>query len=185
MQLVNLQKTIEEFRDKVIKESKDNLRKLGKGGGDLERSIKAGPVKVTDRSLQFEIEMEYYGTFQDQGVQGKSSNAKAPKSPYRFGKKTGRKGGLTEGIDKWVRKKRFQFREKKTGRFMSYSSTAYLITRSIYLTGIKPSLFFTKPFEKYAKGLPKELEKAFALDTQAFLEFTTKQQLKNYPNGQD
>ena len=123
MQLVNFQKTIEEFRDKVIKESKDNLRKLGKGGGDLERSIKAGPIKVTDRSLQFEIEMEYYGTFQDQGVQGKSSNAKAPKSPYRLGKKTGRKRGITEGIDKWKRNKRLKIREKKTGRFMSYTST--------------------------------------------------------------
>jgi len=53
----------------------------------------------------------------------------------------------------------------------------FLIARSIFYNGIKPSLFFTKPFEKYAKGLPKELEQAFALDTQAFLEFTTKQQL--------
>ena len=183
MQLDNFKKALEEFRDKVIKESKSNLQRLGKGGGDLENSIKPGQVKVTDRSLQFEIEMAYYGTFQDKGVQGKSSNSKAPRSPYRFGTGSGRKGGLTQGIDKWVRKKRFQFQDKKTGRFLSYQSTAYLIARSVYQTGIKPSLFFTKPFEKYSKGLPNELEKAFALDMEAFLKFTTKQQLKDYPNG--
>ena len=40
--------------------------------------------------------------------------------------------------------------------------------------------FFTKPFLKYAKRLPRELEKAYALDAQAFLDFVIKQQLNNY-----
>ena len=30
---------------------------------------------------------------------------------------------------------------------MSYKSMSYLIARSIYTRGIKPTLFFTKPFE--------------------------------------
>ena len=178
MQLDNLKKALEVFRDKVVEESKKNLLKDGKGGGKLEQSIKGTDVKLTERSLQFEIEMANYGTFQDKGVQGVSSNSKAPRSPYRFGTGSGRKGGLTKGINKWVRKKRFQFRDKKTGRFLSYDSTSNLITRSIYQTGIKPSLFFTKPFEKYAKELPKEIEQAFALDAEQFLEFVTKQQFR-------
>jgi hypothetical protein len=32
------------------------------------------------------------------------------------------------------------------------------------MKGIKPTLFFTKPFEKYYKNLPKELEEKYGLD---------------------
>ena len=80
MQLDNFKKALEEFRDKVIEESKKNLQKSGKGGGDLEKSIKGGEVKVTERSLQFEIEMEYYGVFQDKGVSGVKKKYNTPYS---------------------------------------------------------------------------------------------------------
>jgi hypothetical protein len=53
-------------------------------------------------------------------------------------------------ITEWVTKRRFQFR-KENGKFMSYKSTAYLIAGGILKNGIKPSLFFTKPFEKPLK----------------------------------
>ena len=116
--------------------------------------------------------MEDYGTFQDKGVKGKSSSSKAPNSPFRFGSGTGRKGGLTEGINKWVQRKRFQFRDRKSGRFLSYKSTAFLISRSIYQKGIAPSLFFTKPFEKAFKGLSKDLLEPFKLDIETFMKNT-------------
>jgi len=110
--------------------------------------------------------MEDYGAYQDLGVKGKTSSAKAPNSPFKFGSGTGKKGGLTEGIKEWVRKRRFQFKDKKTGRFLSYESTAFLITRGIYNKGIRPSMFFTKPFEAAYKNLPNELVESFALDAQ-------------------
>ena len=169
MQLDNFKKALEVFRDKVVEESKKNLRKEGKGGGALENDLKGGEVKVTDRSLQFEIEMPYYGVFQDKGVSGIK---KKYNTPYSY--KT--KMPPPSKLDKWTVRKGIAPRDEK-GRFLSRKSLQFLIARSIFYNGIKPSLFFTKPFEKYAKGLPKELEQAFALDTKAFLEFTTKQQL--------
>ena len=169
MQLENFKKALEEFRDKVVEESKKNLRKEGKGGGQLENDLKGGEVKVTNRSLQFEIEMPYYGVFQDKGVSGIK---KKYNTPYSYKQKM----PPPSKLDKWTVRKGIAPRDEK-GKFLSRKSLQFLIARSIFYNGIKPSLFFTKPFEKYAKGLPKELEQAFALDTEAFLEFTTKQQL--------
>ena len=81
---------------------------------------------------------------------------------------------MSEGIKKWVKARRFQFKDKK-GKFLSYESTAYIIARSIYNKGIKASLFFTKPFEKGFKRLPEELLEAYGLDVDEFLDFTIKQ----------
>jgi hypothetical protein len=169
MQLDNFKKALEEFRDKVVEESKKNLRKEGKGGGALENDLKGGEVKVTDRSLQFEIEMPYYGVFQDKGVSGIK---KKYNTPYSYKQKM----PPPSKLDKWTVKKGIAPRDEK-GRFLSRKSLQFAIARSIFYNGIKPSLFFTKPFLKYSKELPNELEQAFALDAEAFLEFTTKQQL--------
>ena len=171
MQLDNFKKALEEFRDKVIEESKQNLKSLKKGGGTLENSIKGGEVKVTNNSLQFGIEMADYGVFQDKGVSGVKQKYN---TPYSY--KT--KMPPPSKLDKWIVKKGIAPRDDK-GRFISRKSLQFAIARSIFYKGIKPSLFFTKPFQKYAKGLPKELETAFALDTEALLAFVTKQQLNN------
>jgi hypothetical protein len=171
MQLDNFKKALEEFRDKVIEESKQNLKSLNKGGGTLENSIKGGEVKVTDRSLEFGIEMADYGVFQDKGVSGVKQKYN---TPYSY--KT--KMPPPSKLDKWTVKKGIAPRDDK-GKFISRKSLQFAIARSIFYKGIKPSLFFTKPFQKYAKGLPKELETAFALDTEALLAFVTKQQLNN------
>jgi hypothetical protein len=171
MQLDNFKKALEEFRDKVIEESKQNLKSLKKGGGTLENSIKGGEVKVTDRSLEFGIEMADYGVFQDKGVSGVKQKYN---TPYSYTTKM----PPPSKLDKWTVKKGIAPRDDK-GRFISRKSLQFLIARSIFYKGIKPSLFFTKPFQKYAKGLPKELETAFALDTEALLAFVTKQQLNN------
>jgi len=171
MQLDNFKKALEEFRDKVIEESKQNLKSLKKGGGTLENSIKGGEVKVTDNSLQFGIEMADYGVFQDKGVSGVKQKYN---TPYSYTTKM----PPPSKLDKWTVKKGIAPRDDK-GRFISRKSLQFAIARSIFYKGIKPSLFFTKPFQKYAKGLPKELETAFALDTEALLAFVTKQQLNN------
>jgi len=47
-----------------------------------------------------------------------------------------------------------------------------MMVRSIYLSGIKPSMFFTKPFEKAFKNLPKELVESFALDVEQLIKTT-------------
>jgi len=170
--LDNIEQELKQFAEYVVKESRANLKRQGKDStAKLSKSIDSN-VDVFKNSFSLSFLMEDYGTFQDKGVKGKSSSAKAPNSPFRFGSGTGRKGGLTEGINKWVQRKRFQFRDRKSGRFLSYKSTAFLISRSIYQKGIAPSLFFTKPFEKAFKGLSKDLLEPFKLDIETFMKNT-------------
>ena len=170
--LNNIEQELKQFAEYVVKESRANLKRQGKDStGKLSKSIDSN-VDVFKNSFSLSFLMEDYGTFQDKGVKGKSSSSKAPNSPFRFGSGTGRKGGLTEGINKWVQRKRFQFRDRKSGRFLSYKSTAFLISRSIYQKGIAPSLFFTKPFEKAFKGLSKDLLEPFKLDIETFMKNT-------------
>ena len=170
--LSNVEKELKNFAKYVVTKSRMNLRSSDKNSsGDLSRSLDSN-VKVSKNSFELSFLMEDYGVFQDKGVKGKSSSAKAPNSPFKFGTGTGRKGGLSEGINKWVKRKRFQFRDKKSGKFLSYDSTAFLISRSIYHKGIAPSLFFTKPFEKAFKGLDKDLVKAYKLDIEQLMKNT-------------
>ena len=167
--LSNVEKELKNFAKYVVTKARINLRGSDKNSsGKLAKSLNSD-VKVSKNSFQLAFMMEDYGVFQDKGVRGKSSSAKAPNSPFKFGSGTGKKGGLSEGINKWVKRKRFQFRDKKSGRFLSYDSTAFLISRSIYQKGIAPSLFFTKPFEKAFKGLNKDLVEAYKLDVEALM----------------
>jgi len=167
--LSNVEKELKNFAKYVVTKARINLRGSDKNSsGKLAKSLDSN-VKVSKNSFELSFLMEEYGVFQDKGVRGKSSSAKAPNSPFKFGSGTGKKGGLSEGINKWVKRKRFQFRDKKSGRFLSYDSTAFLISRSIYHKGIAPSLFFTKPFEKAFKGLNKDLVEAYKLDVEALM----------------
>ena len=170
--LSNVEKELKNFAKYVVTKSRMNLRSSDKNSsGDLSKSLDSN-VKVSKNSFELSFLMEDYGVFQDKGVKGKSSSAKAPNSPFKFGTGTGRKGGLSEGINKWVKRKRFQFRDKKSGKFLSYDSTAFLISRSIYHKGIAPSLFFTKPFEKAFKKLNKDLVEAYKLDVEQLMKNT-------------
>ena len=171
-------KTIQMFRDYVIREAKDNLKRSKHNNTSfLVNSIKGELVTENDFTI-VGFTMANYGMFVDQGVKGKSSSEKAPNSEFQFGTGTGPKGGLTKGIQKWVRQKGFQFRSREEGskgRFLSYESTAYLITRSIFHNGIKPSLFFTKPFEAgYKKYIDTDLIKAFGQDVETMVDYNLK-----------
>jgi hypothetical protein len=172
--LINTQKTLERFRDYVIQQSRTNLTKGDKNvTSELYNKLR-GDVKAMPNSIGVYFEMPQYGLFQDKGVKGKLSSLKAPNSLFKFGSGSGKKGGLTEGINKWVKARRIQFK-RKDGKFMSYESTAFMITRSIYNKGIRPSLFFTKPFEAgYKKYITEDLIKGFALDVEDLMKTSLK-----------
>ena len=162
--LETVRQTLENFKRYVIQQSRSNLTKGDKNvSKDLYNNIK-GEVLSEEDYFIVGFSMPYYGQFQDKGVKGKKSSNRAPNSPFRFGTGSGKKGGLTEGILKWVKARRIQFRNKK-GQFLSYESTGYLISRSVFNKGLKPSLFFTKPFEAgYKKYIDTDLIKAFSTD---------------------
>ena len=171
----NIDIELKKFKDYVIQQSRSNLTK-GRHNftKSLYNSIK-GDSKAYPRSYLLSFSMDEHGYYQDQGVRGKNSNIKAPNSPFKFGTGTGKKGGLTTGIKKWVRAKRFQFRNRETGKFMSYDSTALLIARSIYNKGLKPTLFFTKPFNNAFKRLPEEMVKGLGMDVDRLFKYSLKQ----------
>ena len=119
---------LDNFGRYLVKESRKNLTRKGKRDrsklyNSLDYNLRIGP-----NSFEFDFVMEDYGDFVDQGVKGTKSSFKAPRSKYRFGTGTGKRGGLTNAIDDLVRRKRIQFRDKK-GRFMSFKSTSFLIRR--------------------------------------------------------
>jgi hypothetical protein len=168
-----LQGALEAFRDRVVKESKQGLRRRKKVvSGNLLNSIKGSPVKVTQNSLQFNISMADYGTFQDKGVSG---TEKKYNTPYTYRDKM----PPTRALDGWTVRKGIAPRDEK-GRFLKRKTLTFLIARSIYRNGIKPSLFFTTPFKRYVKDLPEEIAEAFALDVEEFIDFINKQ---NFSNG--
>lgn len=167
-----VEEELNKFAKYVIQQSRNNLTKGAtpygtyNDTGSLYNSL-GHFVDRTANGYALSLEMEDYGKFKDRGVKGKDTSKKAPNSPYRFGSGTGQKGGLTDAMQKYVRRKGIQFRERKKkgekGRFLSYDQTAFIIARSIYKTGIKSSMFFTTPFLRAFKRLPDDLLKAYSL----------------------
>ena len=169
MNFDNLTQALRRYRELIIQESKQELNRLGKKNtGGLYDKIKPGKVIVRPNSLEFSIRMPYYAAFVDKGVSGTITKYN---TPYKY---TDKKPPAKALID-WVSKKRFQFQDKK-GRFLSYESTGYAVREGIYKYGIKPSLFFTKPFQKYFnRQVPQEITDAFGLDISNFISFMIKQ----------
>ena len=168
----NLKKVLNDYGKYVVQQAKSNLTKDvnqyggNKGGGPLYNSIEYKPTYETNYFL-LDFLMEDYGPFVDKGVRGKTSTypeTAAALSQFRYGSGTGPVGGLTRGVNKWIKQKKFQWRDKKTGRFLSYESMSFLIARSIYNKGLKANMFFTKPFERGLKRLGDDLFAAFELD---------------------
>lgn len=174
MDAAKTQSTLDSFIKYVVQQSKSNLSKKDKNvSKQLYNSI-GGKAKAGKNSIEAYFEMEAYGMFQDKGVKGKFSSAKAPNSPFKFGSGTGIKGGLTSGIENWVTRRRLQFKDRQTGKFMTYKQTAFMITKSIYAKGMKPTEFFSRPFELAFKKLPNDLIEAYGLDVETFLKYTLK-----------
>jgi len=188
--LENVQKELNRFAKYVVTQSRANLTRQKKNASkELWQSIDYD-LNVSKNSFQLEFLMEDYGIFQDKGVRGKdpskvSPNAKikgqqAPNSPYRFGSgKTGNWNQFVSSIEKWARKRNVRFRDEK-GRYRkgNYKSLSYVIASNIYNRGIKPSLFFTKPFEKAFKNINEDLIEAYKLDVENLLEYTIKNNLQ-------
>ena len=185
MKQTEVQKQLEKFRDYVIAEAQKNLSSLQKNDTKgLLNSLK-GNVRAMPNSFSMEFEMNQYGQFQDKGVRGKdpskvSKNAKirgqqAPNSPFKFGSGSaaGQWGMFVSNIEKWAQRKNIRLRDEK-GKYKKggYSTIGQIIAGNIYNRGIKPSLFFTTPFETAFKRLPDELIEKFGLDIEELFTYS-------------
>jgi len=162
--LVNVKDELNRFAKYVISQSRANLTRGKKNSSkDLYNSLDS-EVKVSKNSFELSFLMEEYGVFQDKGVSGVK---KKYSTPYAYTTKM----PPPSKMDKLIVKKGIAPRDKN-GKFISRKSLQFMIARSIFNNGIKPSLFFTKPFEKAFKGLNKDLVKAYKLDVEQLMKNT-------------
>jgi hypothetical protein len=165
-----LNSILKKFTAYVVQQSRSNLSRQGKNNTKgLYNSIKGGS-KVSKNSIALWFEMKEHGEYQDKGVKGAdpsqvSPNAKikgqqAPNSKYKFKNKRPPSGF----IEQWAKSKNIRLRDKN-GKFTkgNYKSLGIIIAKNIWARGLKPSMFFTKPFEKAYKSLPTELIDKYGL----------------------
>lgn len=167
--LSHLKEELDKFRKRIITEARKNLtRQKKKASGSLYKNLDSELEVYKSNNFMLSFELGSYGEFVDNGVSG---TKKKYNTPFRFGTGTGKKGGLRNGISKWIRQKGIKGRGKD-GRFISNKSLTFLISRSIYTRGLKPSLYFTRPFQNEFKKLSDDLVEAFGLDIDEFLKYT-------------
>lgn len=167
MQLQQTYDALNKFAKEVIKQSRANLTRGKKNyKKNLYKSLDS-ELSVGPNSFSLSFIMEEYGMYQDQGVSGVE---KKYKTPYSY--KT--KMPPVKPLADWAKFRRIRLRDEK-GRFSKgdYNTIGFLIARKIFKEGIKPSLFFTKPFERNFERLPDELVDRFALDLDDLFDFTT------------
>lgn len=164
----------------IISKAKANLSR-NSSSGNLANSLTSKIEDKDPNNPKLTFYAEDYGKFVDQGVQGNDPQAmpsgslsrynKAPMSPYRFGSGSYSGGsGLRSAIDKWVVQKGIPNVRDEKGRFIKRKSMVYLISRSIWNTGIKPTYFFTKALDSEIKGINRKLTFAYLKDLRNGLE---------------
>lgn len=162
--LENVKDILDRFRHAVIKDARKNLQKKS-ASGKLANTLDSELDIYRSGNFRLGFQLGEYGEFVDKGVSGKKRKYK---TPYAY--KT--KQPPSKVFEKWIKIRGIKGRDKKTGRFISTKSLSFLIARSIYNKGLKPSLFFTKAFNKHYKKLNKDLVESFGLDVEEFLKYT-------------
>jgi hypothetical protein len=182
--LKNVIKEMNTLGINVVSRAKSNLSK-NNSSGDLSNSL----TYEIDQTDPDDVKLNFYGldyaNFVDQGVQGKDPQAmpqgsmsrynKAPMSPYQFG--TGSysgSGSLRGSIDKWVVQKGIPNVRDAKGKFIKRKTMVYLISRSIWYTGIKPTYFFTNAQDEEAQGVQLKFATAYSRDLSEQLKNSTK-----------
>ena len=162
---------LENFRDYVIQQARSNLSRLQKNSSRKLYDSIQGEIKAMPNSLRLYFDMEEYGFYQDKGVSG---TKRKYDTPFSYTNKM----PPPKAFDKWIVKKGIAPR-KKDGKFTTRKGLQFAIARSIFEKGIKPSLFFTKPFEKAFKNLPDEMIEAYGLEAEETFNTIMEENFKN------
>tara|TARA_R110001583_G_scaffold1662_9_gene12924 strand:- start:813 stop:1355 length:543 start_codon:yes stop_codon:yes gene_type:complete len=155
----NIERYLNSFGKQVVNRAKGNLQKAKGGGTALEESIRF-EVETDAEGFSVKFYMNSYGQFQDKGVSGnkktqsfKDYKGKVISSPFKYTTKQPPPGILA----KWISKKGIKGRDKKSGRFISNLSLAFIMGRAIKRDGIKSLSFFQKPLGLGLKQFGKDL----------------------------
>jgi len=178
LDLKNTTATLNKFGDNVVYDAKQNLKDSGKvASGKLLDSIYSLGAKYTGNSLELNIVLEKYGAFIDKGVSGVKVKYD---TPYSYTNKM----PPPSALDGWIVRKGLAPREngKFTGRTISavgfQKSIQFLVARSIFFNGIKPTKFLTNAVQKNLNILPNDLKNSFGLDVNSTVDFIIKTNLK-------
>ncbi len=173
LKLTNVYKEMTRIGRELQRRMRLSLAAQGKAGGNLDKSIRSYVIPRRGKGLVIEIAAADYAKYVDQGVQGKFRNKdrRQSKSPYKFGSGTGKKGELTQAIREWRERKGLkQWRDEKTGRFISYESQVLLIARAIYNRGLAPTYFIERPLKGMEREIKQRLTAAYVKDIEAHLQ---------------
>mgnify|MGYP003134744872 CR=1 FL=1 len=167
MNTKNIERYLNSFGKYIIKQARTNLSKGKKNvNNELYNSLKFTVTKKGgDYSVNFY--MLDYGTFVDKGVSGtnqqqsyKSYEGKTINSPYKYTTKQPPSNMLA----KWISKRGIKGRDKKSGRFISNLSLAFIMGRKIKRDGIKGISFFQRPLQLGLKKFGGEILKSIKTD---------------------
>lgn len=171
-------KLLEKYKNYVIQHAIANLSKgRNNVSKTLYNSIK-GEVVTDNNYAIVGFKMEYYGQFMDEGVKGampsmvKNGKQKAPNSRFMFTNKRPPAGPLGE----WAKKRGIRLRDEN-GQFKkgNYKTLGFIIANRIYAQGIKPSLFFTKPYEAgFKKYITDEMPGQVVIDVDRIVDLNLK-----------
>ena len=165
--LRNTKLHLEKFAKRVVKSAQGNLtRKKKNVTSSLKDSI-GYDLKQDGDKITLAFFMDEYGAYQDQGVKGanpslvKNGKQKAPKSPFRFKSKM----PPQKPLEKWAKARKIRLRSED-GRFKkgNYRTIGFILQKRIFAQGMKPSLFFTNPFNAAFNDLPEPLLKELSDD---------------------
>ena len=157
--LTPTQTALEKFQKHVVSQSKRNLTLKNKNVTKALYNSITGDVKESKNSIQILFTMLEYGYFQDRGVKGVKSGRSLSGFSYKD------KMPPAKAFDLWNIKRGFAPRDKN-GKFLPRKSLNFAMARHVYNYGIKPTEFFTKPFESAFKNLPNEMVETYGLEVE-------------------
>ena len=162
---MSVEKALDTFGKRVQQQSRSNLTRLKKNvSGDLYKGSKYD-LTVSANSLSLSFPMTPYWNFQDAGVSGTERKFNTP-----FSYKT--KKPPAHIFESWAKRKGIKPRGAN-GQFTTYKSFGFAVANSFFKKGLKPTKFFTTPFENEFNKLPDEIVKAYSLELDDLLRFST------------
>ena len=161
---MSIEKALDTFGKRVQQQSRSNLTRLKKNvSGDLYKGTKYD-LTVSANSFSLSFPMTPYWNFQDAGVSGTERKFNTP-----FSYKTKRPPAHI--FESWAKRKGIKPRGAN-GQFTTYKSFGFAVANSVFKKGLKPTKFFTTPFENEFNKLPDEIVKAYSLELDDLLRFS-------------
>lgn len=138
---MTIEEVLELVGGKIVNTAKTNLQKAKKiATGNLYNSVS---YNLEDGNLGFD--MEPYGEFVDQGVNGTGKNWNAPFTYKNFKSSNGQ---FIKSLKEWCK-----IRGMEEG-------AAYAVRKHIFKNGLKPTHFFSDPYEQYIEEVDALIDEA-------------------------